>query len=125
MDWSSPLSTVLGAMVGISSTLVVDRARSRREGQRQWDQVRRDMYTDFMAAFNVGVGGLADIVRRGGLAPAERDLALWEALRAAGIWRMHQQLSISATPSVITYGWSAPMGLTRVPRRAGVRRHVR
>lgn len=114
MDWSSPVSTVLGAVVGVSSALVVDWARSRRDRAQQWDQQRRQMYTDFMAALNVGVGELEDIARRGGLAPPERDQALWQALRAAGVWRIHQQLLISAPPPVISGGWEALMGLTEI-----------
>jgi hypothetical protein len=114
MDWSSPLSTVLGAVVGVGSALVVDRARSRRDRQQQWDQQRRQMYTDFMATLNVGVGELEDIARRGGLTQPERDQALWQALRAAGVWRIHQQLLISAPPSVISGGWDALMGLTEI-----------
>jgi hypothetical protein len=114
MDWSSPVSTVLGAAVGISSALVVDWARSRRDRHQQWDQLRRQMYTDFMAALNVGVGDLEDIARRGGLIAPERDKALWQALQAAGVWRIHQQLLISAPPPVISSGWSALMGLTEI-----------
>jgi hypothetical protein len=113
MDWSSPLSTVIGAVVGVGTALVVDWTRSRRDREQQWDQLRRQMYTDFMAALNIGVGQLEDIARRG-LAPPERDQALRQALQAAGVWRIHQQLLITASPPVISDGWNALLGLTQI-----------
>ena len=50
MDWTVPLSTLMGALVGVGSTLLVDVVRSRRDRTRQLMEVRRQVYAKFLEA---------------------------------------------------------------------------
>ncbi|MGH3522021.1 MAG: hypothetical protein ACRDU4_04130 [Mycobacterium sp.] len=50
MDWTVPLSTLMGALVGVGSTLLVDIIRSRRDRIRQLVEVRRQVYAQFLEA---------------------------------------------------------------------------
>lgn len=52
MEWISPVSTALGAVIGVGSTLLTDRFRWRRERAGQNLDVRRQMYADYTAALS-------------------------------------------------------------------------
>ncbi len=50
MDWMPLLSTLAGAAIGITATLLADRNRWRREEARHASEVRREVYTEFVSA---------------------------------------------------------------------------
>jgi hypothetical protein len=50
VDWVAPVSTLIGGLVGIGSTLTVDRLRWQRERRRQLDEVRRQVYVRYLTA---------------------------------------------------------------------------
>ncbi|MFB7500359.1 hypothetical protein ACFC09_37755 [Streptomyces sp. NPDC056161] len=48
MNWGKQLSTAIGALLGIGATLLVDRARHRREQANRVQDARRDLYTRYL-----------------------------------------------------------------------------
>jgi hypothetical protein len=50
MDWTIPLSTLVGALVGVGSTLLVDIVRSRRDRIGRLMEVRRQVYAQYLEA---------------------------------------------------------------------------
>jgi hypothetical protein len=49
MDWMPLLSTLAGAVIGIAATVIADRNRWRREESRQALELRRAVYTEYVA----------------------------------------------------------------------------
>jgi hypothetical protein len=58
MDWTVPLSTLVGAFVGVGSTLLVDLVRSRRDRIHQLVTVRRQVYAQYLDALTKTDGEL-------------------------------------------------------------------
>jgi hypothetical protein len=50
VDWSAPVSTLIGAVVGVGATMLADRSRWKRDQSRERDQLRRDSYGSYLAA---------------------------------------------------------------------------
>ncbi|MFF1377556.1 hypothetical protein [Streptomyces sp. NPDC058308] len=67
MQWMSLASAVLGAAIGIASTLLADRARWRRDMQDRQQELRRDVYAEFLSALS------------------ETRRCLWEAARDSSL----------------------------------------
>jgi hypothetical protein len=58
MDWTVPLGTLVGAFVGVGSTLLVDVVRSRRDRIHQIVTVRRQVYAQYLEALTKTDGEL-------------------------------------------------------------------
>ncbi len=58
MDWTVPLSTLVGAFVGVGSTLLVDVVRSRRDRIHQAVTIRRQVYAQYLEALTKTDGEL-------------------------------------------------------------------
>jgi hypothetical protein len=50
VDWSAPVSTLVGAMVGVGATMLADRSRWKRDQSRERIQLRRESYGSYLAA---------------------------------------------------------------------------
>jgi hypothetical protein len=103
MNWGTLLSTLIGAVIGVGSTLLADRVRWRRELERQAKESRRELYARFLTALNeateaLWVVGLGD--RR-----VDGPESLAEVLRGqvhrSGLYSYREQIMILAPPAVL------------------------
>ncbi|MFF8868000.1 hypothetical protein ACF08B_38860 [Streptomyces sp. NPDC015139] len=52
MDWLAPVNTLIGAVIGVGSTLLADRHRWRRDRAALNQDTRRQAYAAFMTALS-------------------------------------------------------------------------
>lgn len=100
MDWSSPLSTLLGALIGVSSTLAVDRVRADRERLDKDKAVKRQVYADYLAALTRTRDELRAAARDPGAHPEDRRRRAVEAFRDGGAYELRYQVAVLA-PTVV------------------------
>lgn len=50
VDWTTPVSTLIGALVGVGSTLLSETVRSKRDRGQQLHQLRRQLYARYLEA---------------------------------------------------------------------------
>ncbi|HSK95949.1 MAG TPA: hypothetical protein VK891_04955 [Euzebyales bacterium] len=99
MDWSTALSTLVGAVVGVGSALVVDRARWRRERHQQRQQARQDAYVAYLAALHHANGAIRAI----SLGPDDagtHGATTRAAFRSAGVVEAREHVILLAPESV-------------------------
>jgi hypothetical protein len=101
MDWSAIVGTIVGASLGICSTLLVSRMQWRHQQDGRWYDIRRETYVDFLTAVNKSYEALWAL----GLGEYESSLPLLgasrEILRSSGVYEARQRVIISAPQSVI------------------------
>ncbi|MFF2007582.1 hypothetical protein ACFVWY_00715 [Streptomyces sp. NPDC058195] len=106
MEWVSPVSTALGAVIGVGSTLVTDRLRWRRDRAGQSLDVRRQMYGDYTAALSRIRTALNECAQTG--VPArERPQRVRELFLAPGAYEIRHQMAIVAPREVVDAARSA------------------
>jgi hypothetical protein len=99
MNWIAPL---IGAVVGVSSALLVERFRWHRDKEKDRAQKRREIYIEFLTALSRSHSSMrSTVLQEGGLIEAKRYGALHEALDGSGIWRVRQSLSLTAPAEII------------------------
>ncbi|MGP3969283.1 hypothetical protein [Streptomyces sp. 6N223] len=86
MDWTTPVSTLIGALVGVGSTLLGETVRSRRDRGHQLYQLRRELYARYLEALTSTDSELQLLAVRQRTPVDEADL------RAA--WRSHSLLAL-------------------------------
>lgn len=84
MDWTPLAGTALGALVGVGSTLLADRARWSRDLADRTRQERRDIYVTVLTKYRLAYEAMhaAAVAGRDEL-PAVREAAVREAFRAS------------------------------------------
>ncbi|MEU1330168.1 hypothetical protein [Streptomyces sp. NPDC005865] len=100
MEWISPVSTALGAAIGIGSTLVTDRLRWRRERAGQSLDVRRQLYAEYTAALSRTRTALDECVHDH-MSVEERPQRVRELFLAPGAYELRHQLAITAPHEVV------------------------
>jgi hypothetical protein len=101
MDWLPLASTLLGALIGVGSTLAVDRAKWRRDQERQARETRRTVYVEFLGALNTARESLWTL-SRGIIPPGKRrEDATREVLHESEVWITGERLLITAPQTVI------------------------
>jgi hypothetical protein len=80
MDWTTPVSTLIGAAVGVGSTLLAETVRARRDRTQQLNHLRRELYARYLAALTGTDGELQLLAVRHGTPVPEADLrTAWHA----------------------------------------------
>ena len=102
MDWGPLLGTVLGAVVGVSSTLISDRARWRRDQTARQRDVKRQLYGEYLAALMQTRNQLKDIASSS-LVAEDRALQAGTAFREGGAYELRYQMSITASVTVVEH----------------------
>ncbi|MGW8985158.1 hypothetical protein ACWGQ9_21135 [Streptomyces parvus] len=100
MQWTTVVSTLIGAAIGIASTLLVDASRARRDEERHWKDYRRQVYSDFLAVLST----TAQALRTAALSTvdgSERESAIREAYQASEVESARERVRLSAPPSVV------------------------
>ncbi|MCL8015047.1 hypothetical protein [Streptomyces sp. AS02] len=85
MDWTTLAGTALGALVGVGSTLLADRARWRRDLADRTRQERKQIYVTVLTKYRLAYEAMhAAAVTGRDEAPAVRETAVREAFRESG-----------------------------------------
>ncbi len=100
MEWMSPVSTLLGAAIGVGATLVADRVRWRRERVGQSLDVRRQLYGEYTAALSRMRTALNECARSD-VAAEERARRVREVFLAPGAYEIRHQLAVIAPQETI------------------------
>jgi hypothetical protein len=107
------VSTLAGAVVGVSSALLAERIRWRRDQEREGVQTRRVVYSEFLMALSRGHSDMRTVVFRVDGATDDRLYAdLHQALDGSGVWRLRQSLSLTASAEIIELAVKACDALT-------------
>lgn len=100
MEWISPVSTALGAVIGVGSTLIADRLSWRRERAGQSLDVRRQLYADYTAALSRMRTALNECAQAD-IPAEERPKRVRELFLAPGAYEIRHQLAITAPRDVV------------------------
>ncbi|WP_371481532.1 hypothetical protein [Kitasatospora sp. NBC_00315] len=100
MDWAAPLSTALGAAIGVGSTLLAERSRWRRQTTDTERETLRALYADFLTALSQALDQIWQASRRRRLDPAVLEGAAQSALNDHQVYPRRFQLTVSAPESV-------------------------
>jgi hypothetical protein len=105
MEWSTLLATLAGGAVALSSSLLVDRARSHRGQREQWLRTRLEVYVDFLAELSKAYESLWALAREEyEIVDRAPDAAARLILRSGGIFQTRQRLIILASQKVRSTG---------------------
>ena len=104
MDWIPLLSTLTGAVIGISATVIADRNRWRREEARHALEVRREVYTEFVSALKAAGEEIRAVALGDHMSQSARDAAVREAVRGTGIYTASERLWLVGPPQVVAAG---------------------
>ncbi|MFF8934692.1 hypothetical protein ACF08O_08180 [Streptomyces paradoxus] len=107
MDWSSALSTSIGAAIGIVATLIADRNRWRRDLSSRALEVRRETYTEFMTAMNEAGEAIRAVSLGDHSSDTSLDSVVREAFRSSGVHAALERLRLVAPPAVETAAYAA------------------
>ncbi|MQY32416.1 hypothetical protein SRB17_03640 [Streptomyces sp. RB17] len=114
MDWMPLLSTLTGAVIGITATLIADRNRWRREEARHALEVRREVYTEFVSALKAAGEEMRAVALGDHMSESARDAAVREAVRGTGLYTASERLWLVGPPQVVAAGNEAFHGLRAI-----------
>jgi hypothetical protein len=96
VDWGTLAGTALGAVLGVSTTLLGERSRWHREHASRERAARQQLYSDYLAALWLTRHRLRDLQRSTTLTRAERIEQSGEILGAANAFPLLYQMRIMA-----------------------------
>ncbi len=114
MDWMPLLSTLAGAGIGITATLVADRSRWRREEDKHASEVRREAYTEYVSALKAAGEEIRAVALGDHRSESARDAAVREAFRGTGLYTASERLWLVGPPQVVAAGNAAFHSLRRI-----------
>ncbi|MEU0253002.1 hypothetical protein ABZ299_10920 [Streptomyces sp. NPDC006184] len=114
MDWTPLLSTLTGAVIGITATAIADRSRWRREEARHAWEVRREVYTEFVTALKAAGEEMRAVALGDHRSESARDAAVREAVRGTGLYTASERLWLVGPPQVVAAGNEAFHGLRAI-----------
>ncbi|QKW07926.1 hypothetical protein HUT18_17560 [Streptomyces sp. NA04227] len=88
MDWTTPVSTLIGAVVGVGSTLLAESLRSRRDRGTQHESLKRELYARYLAALTATDSELQLLAVR------HRNAGPVDELEIRDAWRSHALLAL-------------------------------
>lgn len=101
VDWSAPVSTLVGAMVGVGATMLADRSRWKRDQSRERIQLRRESYGSYLAAVIQAHEAMRVAAVAGGSSAENKHAAITEAFRSADPYVHRFELSLLAPAEVV------------------------
>ncbi|MBW5420269.1 hypothetical protein GKQ77_01620 [Streptomyces sp. BG9H] len=100
MNWSSLLSTGVGALIGVSATLAAEWTRWKRNRHDNDQAIKRQTYAEYLAALS----RTRNELRMAAWAPAmpreERARLAQEAFKAGGAYELRYQVALLAPEMV-------------------------
>lgn len=104
--------------MGVGAALGAERLRWRRDREREAVQTRRAVYSEFLMALSRGHSDMRGIVLRPDRPSGDALYGeLHRALDGAGIWRLRQSLSLTASAEIIRLAEAACDALTALRDR--------
>ncbi|NKQ24108.1 hypothetical protein [Streptomyces galbus] len=101
MDWGPLLSTSLGAVIGIASTLATDHLRTRRGRQDDDRAARQQLYGDYLAALARTRNQVRMAARPADVPDAERARKAAEAFHEGNAYELRYQIAVVAPRAVV------------------------
>jgi hypothetical protein len=101
MDWSTALSTLLGAVVGVGSALLVDRVKWGREQAQRWQQTRREAFVAYLTALHRANEAMRAVSLGERPDGTTMELAARAAFRAGGVYETREQVILVASEPVV------------------------
>jgi hypothetical protein len=101
MDWSTALSTLLGAVVGVGSALLVERAKWSREQTQRWQQARRETYVAYLTALHQANDAMRAVSLGEHAADIDREMAARAAFRSPGVTQTREHVILVAPEPVV------------------------
>lgn len=95
------MGTIGGAIVGVSSALLAERLRWRRERDQHWIQQRRAVYQEFVVASSRAHSQMRASALRAGLSERERFSEIHQAIDSSQLWQQRQALSLTAPRHIV------------------------
>jgi hypothetical protein len=117
MPWSTLASAVVGAVIATVSAALLDRSRWRRERYAGLLDVRRVLYSDYLACLSQARNDFRVLARDPGLDTTEREHSARTSF--APCYGLRYQMSITASPSVVLVSEDAFRRLRDVRDLAG------
>ncbi|MEV6160331.1 hypothetical protein AB0L71_00100 [Streptomyces sp. NPDC052052] len=124
MDWTALIATLVGAVIGVGSTLTTDRVRWRRDTGERDRETLRTVYAQFLEALTGARDAISDASRSGHLPADERVELARAGILANGVHAKQYQLELLATPEVARFATDAAYQLL-LYRDAVVAGHLR
>ncbi|MFE3991657.1 hypothetical protein ACFXPW_08180 [Streptomyces goshikiensis] len=100
MTWLPLVGTLLGAVIALSSALLVEQRRARREDRRERRKVKQEVYARYLAAHANARTQLRVLSVASGLTNEERGHQAFTAY--AGCYAPRYELAVLAPQSVLT-----------------------
>ncbi|MFJ5865547.1 hypothetical protein ACIQEY_14170 [Streptomyces parvus] len=100
MEWTALAATVVGAVIGVGSTLVTDRVSWRRDTRERDRETLRTVAAQFLEALTEARDAISDASRSEHLPVAERAQLARAGTSAQGVHAKQYQLELLATPEV-------------------------
>ncbi|PVC86835.1 hypothetical protein [Streptomyces sp. CS131] len=100
MEWTALAATVLGAVIGVGSTLVTDRVSWRRDTRERDRETLRTVAAQFLEALTEARDAISDASRSEHLPVAERAQLARASTSAQGVHAKQYQLELLAAPEV-------------------------
>ncbi|MGW6287966.1 hypothetical protein [Streptomyces sp. NPDC055107] len=100
MEWTALVATVVGAVIGVGSTLVTDRVSWRRDTRERDRETLRTAAAQFLEALTEARDTISDASRSEHLPVAERAQLARASTLAQGVHAKQYQLELLATPEV-------------------------
>lgn len=101
MDWGPLVSTSLGAVIGIASTLATDQIRTRRGREDKAQAARQQLYGDYLAALARTRNHLRMAARPAGLSAEERARRAAEAFHEGNAYELRYQIAVVAPKEIV------------------------
>lgn len=98
MEWITLVGTLSGGILGVSSALLVDWTRAKRERGHKFDEVRRNVYTAYLVALTETEGAL-QILALNQPTPIDRA-AVMSVFRSKSLLAHRYQAALVAPPEV-------------------------
>ncbi|GGX11367.1 hypothetical protein [Streptomyces chartreusis] len=96
MDWGTLAGTALGAILGVSTTLLAERSRWRRENSARERAVKQQLYAEYLGALSLTTHRLRDLKRDAGLTREDRMKQAGEILGSTNAYHLRYQMLIIA-----------------------------
>ncbi|MFJ6796458.1 hypothetical protein [Streptomyces sp. NPDC091268] len=100
MEWTALVATVVGAVIGVGSTLATDRIRWRRDTGERDRETLRTVSAEFLDALTQARDAISDASRSGHLPVEERAQLARAGILDHGVHPKQYQLELLATPEV-------------------------
>lgn len=101
MSWIPVVATVVGAVVGLGSGLLIDHVRSRRDNTAKWLTVRRETYASYLSALHEANEAMRAVSLGEHAQDLTRMAAARAAFRAARVTMTREQVILLAPEPVI------------------------